>query len=76
LDQMYAGGIAMYPDTKDFAVNFVQNYVEKKYMSIMYAMKAGKTSKEALVEMIQKSLSTQTKINESRWMWGDLKWVY
>jgi len=76
LDQMYAGGIAMYPETKDFAVNFVQNYVKKRYMPIMYAMKAGKTSKEALVAMIQKSLSTQTKVNESRWMWGDLKWIF
>jgi RNA ligase len=74
--ELYNTGNLMYPNQKDFAVEFVQTKVKKKYMPIMYAMKADKTAKEALVAMIQKSLSSQTKINESRWMWGDLKWIY
>lgn len=81
LESEYAFGSAQFPDRKDFAVNFVgqilqSSKLKKRYIPIMYAMRSGKTAKEALVAMIQKSLSTQTKVNESRWMWGDLKWIY
>lgn len=40
----------------------------------MYAMKGGKTAKEVIVKMIGNSLSTQTKIDENRWLWGGLLW--
>jgi hypothetical protein len=40
----------------------------------MYAMKAGKGSKEVLIEMIGKSLGSQPKIDNSRWLWGNLNW--
>lgn len=81
LESEYAFGSDQFPDRKDFAVNFVGQMLQstrlkKRYIPIMYAMRSGKTAKEALVAMIQKSLSTQTKVNESRWMWGDLKWIY
>jgi hypothetical protein len=40
----------------------------------MYAMKAGKGSRGVLVEMIEKSLSSQPKIDSARWMFGGIKW--
>jgi len=37
-------------------------------------MKGGKGSQEVLIDMIGKSLSSQQKINDARWMWGNLSW--
>jgi hypothetical protein len=42
----------------------------------MYAMKAGRGSKEVLIEMIRKSLSSQTKIDAARWMFSGIEWNY
>jgi hypothetical protein len=64
----------MYPEKKDFAVEFVQKKVSSLHAPIMYAMKGGKGSKEVLIEMIGKSLSSQPKINDARWMWSNLSW--
>jgi len=40
----------------------------------MYAMKGGKGSRATIIDMISKSLTTQTKIEQNRWLWGGLKW--
>jgi hypothetical protein len=40
----------------------------------MYAMNSGKGSKSLLIESIKKSTTSQTKIDQSRWMWGNLVW--
>ena len=37
-------------------------------------MKGGKGSRQTIVDMISKSLSTQTKIDDNRWLFGELKW--
>lgn len=37
-------------------------------------MKEGKESKQIIVNMIRKSISTQTKIDQNRWLWENLKW--
>jgi RNA ligase len=74
--ELFIKGNKMYPEKKDFAVEFVQKKVEPIYAPIMYAMKAGRGSKEVLIEMIRKSLSSQTKIDNSRWMWSNLDWNY
>lgn len=71
---LYNGGNIMYPDKKDFAVNFVQKMILPIHAPIMYGIKAGKGSKQIIVDMIRKSLSTQTKIDQNRWLWGFLKW--
>jgi RNA ligase len=63
-----------YPDKKDFAVEFVQKLEDSRLMPIMYSMRAGKNAHEAIADMIGKSLSTQTKIDQNRWLWGNLKW--
>jgi RNA ligase len=72
--ELFVKGNKMYPEKKDFAVEFVQKKVEPIYAPIMYAMKAGRGSKEVLIEMIGKSLGSQTKIDAARWMWGNLDW--
>ena len=71
---LYVAGNIMYPEKKDFAVEFVQKKVLQIHAPIMYAMKGGKTAKEVIVKMIGNSLSTQTKIDENRWLWGGLLW--
>jgi hypothetical protein len=72
--ELFVKGNKMYPEKKDFAVEFVQKKVEPIYAPIMYAMKAGRGSKEVLIEMIRKSLSSQPKIDNSRWMFGGIDW--
>jgi RNA ligase len=74
LAELFVTGNTKYPDKKDFAVEFVQKIVLPKYAPIMYAMKAGKGSQEVLIDMIGKSLSSQTKIDQIRWMFGNLNW--
>jgi len=76
LADLFVTGNTKYPDKKDFAVEFVQKIVLPKYAPIMYAMKAGKGSQEVLIEMIGKSLSSQSKIDTSRWMFGGIDWNY
>jgi RNA ligase len=74
--ELFVKGNKMYPEKKDFAVEFVQKKVEPIYAFIMYAMKGGKGSKEVLVEMIGKSLGSQSKIQDVRWMFGSINWNY
>jgi RNA ligase len=74
LADLFITGNTKYPDKKDFAVEFVQKIVLPKYAPIMYAMKAGRGSQEVLIDMIAKSLSSQTKIDQIRWMFGNLNW--
>ncbi|QGT54373.1 hypothetical protein b3_0129 [Synechococcus phage B3] len=79
LESEYSFGSAQFPERKDFAVNFVGRMLQstenkKRYIPIMYSMRSGKTAREALVAMIQKSVSSQTKIDENRWLFGNLQW--
>ena len=73
---LFNAGNLMYPDKKDFAVEFVQTKILPIHAPIMYGMKSGKGSKEVIVGMIRKSLSTQSKIDQNRWLWGNLDWNY
>jgi RNA ligase len=72
--QKFLSGNTVYPDKKDFAVEFVQKKVDPIHVPVMYAMKGGKGSRGILVEMIEKSLSSQSKIDSARWMFGGIKW--
>jgi RNA ligase len=74
MDHLFQMGTKKYPDKKDFAVEYVQKEIPPMYTPIMYAMKGGKGSRATIVDMISKSLSTQTKIDQNRWLWGELKW--
>ena len=74
MDHLFQMGVKKYPDKKDFAVEYVQKEIPPMYAPIMYAMKGGKGSRQTIVDMISKSLSTQTKIDENRWLFGEIKW--
>lgn len=74
--ELFVEGNKMYPEKKDFAVEFVQKKVSSLHVPIMYAMKGGKGSKEVLIDMIGKSLGSQPKINDARWMFGSINWNY
>ena len=71
---LYNAGNLMYPEKKDFAVEFVQKKILPIHAPIMYGMKAGKGAKNVIVDMISKSLSTQNKLDENRWLFGGIKW--
>lgn len=71
---MYNAGTIMYPDKKDFATQFVQTKILPIHAPIMYAMKGGKGSRQIITDMISKSLTTQTKIDQNRWLFGGLSW--
>ena len=74
LAQKFLSGNNVYPDKKDFAGEFVQKKVDPSHAPVMYGMKNGKGSRGILVEMIEKSLSSQSKIDSARWMFGGIKW--
>lgn len=76
MDHLFDMGNKKYPDKKDFAVEYVQKETLPIYAPIMYGMKNGKSSKQVIVDMIRKSLSTQSKIDQNRWLWGNLDWNY
>ena len=73
---LYNAGNLMYPEKKDFAVEFVQKKILPIHSPIMYGMKAGKGSKEVLIDLIGKSLGSQPKIDAARWMFGGIEWNY
>jgi RNA ligase len=72
--QLFIGGNRIYPDKKDFAVEFVQKKVPSNYMNIMYGMKSGRGSTEIILDMIGNSLTSQTKVDKNRWLWKNLNW--
>jgi RNA ligase len=74
--ELFVEGNKMYPEKKDFAVEFVQKKVSSLHAPIMYAMKGGKGSKEVLIDMIGKSLGSKPKIDDARWMFGSINWNY
>jgi len=74
MDHLFQMGDKKYPDKKDFAVEYVQKEIPLMYAPIMYAIKNGKGSRQTIVDMISKSLSTQNKIDQNRWLFGELKW--
>lgn len=75
LTEMFVSANSQYPIQKDFSVEFViKEKLSKSLAGIMYAMRTGKSAKELVIDKIQKSTTTQTKVNENRWLFGNLKW--
>jgi RNA ligase len=60
-------------DQKEFATMAVAS-VLPQYQSFMYRLRKGDSVRDLLVDSIRKSLSTQTKIDQNRWMFGNLNW--
>ena len=76
MNDLYNAGNIMYPDKKEFAVNFVQRMILPIHAPIMYAIRGGRPTMEVIKEMIRKSLTSQAKLNDNRWLWGNLDWNY
>jgi len=74
LTTIFEGGDRMYPDKKEFAVEFVNRMLLPMHRPFMFGMKQGKECKQLLIESIEKSLTSQTKLNDSRWMFGGISW--
>jgi len=60
-------------DQKKFATVAVPT-VPKHYQPFMFKLRNGHKVKDLIVDKICKSISSQTKVNENRWLWGNLKW--
>jgi RNA ligase len=60
-------------DQKEFATVAVPS-VLPEYQPFMYRLRKGVPVKDLVVDQIRKSLSTQTKLDQNRWLFGDLKW--
>lgn len=73
LTEMYESG-CHYENQKDFAVEFA-NKLEVQYRPFMFSMRTGRNPKELLLEAIGKNLSTQTRVDNARWMWNNAKWT-
>lgn len=74
MNDLYNSGNTAYPDKKEFAVNFVQKMILPIHAPIMYGIRGGKDTLELIKELILKSLTSQTKLEDNRWLWGNLKW--
>lgn len=61
-------------EQKDFAQKFVHS-LPKHLHPFMFGLRQGKGSRAMLINAISKSTSNQTKIDASRWMWGNLNWL-
>lgn len=66
-------GIDKGQDQKEFATVAVPS-VRPKYQPFMFRLRKGDSVRDLLVDSIRKSLSTQTKIDQNRWMFGNLNW--
>lgn len=66
-------GIDNGQDQKEFATVAVPS-VRPKYQPFMFRLRKGASVRDLLVDSIRKSLSTQTKIDQNRWMFGNLNW--
>ena len=60
-------------DQKEYATIAVPS-VLPQYQPFMFKLRKGVPVRDLLIEQIQKSLGSQTKIDQIRWMFGDLNW--
>ena len=76
VDVYLADGVGYANDNegqKKFAMEFVSQQ-DRHWHPFMYGLRKGRNVKEMLVESIKKALTSQTKVDKTRWMWGGLKW--
>jgi RNA ligase len=62
-------------DQKEFATLAVAS-VLPQYQPFMYRLRRGDKIRDLVIEQIRKSLGSQQKIDNSRWLWGNLDWNY
>lgn len=62
-------------DQKEYATIAVPS-VLPQYQPFMFKLRKGFPVRDLVIEQIRKSLSSQTKIHDARWLWGNLDWNY
>jgi RNA ligase len=62
-------------DQKEYATIAVPS-VLPQYQPFMFRLRKGSKIRDLVIEQIRKSLSSQTKIDAARWLWGNLDWNY
>lgn len=72
VDVYLDGGVGI-EEQREFAQSFVHSQ-PKHLHPFMYGLRKGKGMREMLVDSISKSISSQGKVDASRWMWGGLRW--
>lgn len=60
-------------DQKEFATIAVAS-VLPQYQNFMYRLRRGDKIRDLVIEQIRKSLSNQTKLDSSRWLFGNIQW--
>lgn len=63
-----------YQNRRDFAVEFVQHQ-KSELRPLLYAMRNGHSAREVVVDGIQSSIGSQTRIDAARWLWGGHRWT-
>jgi RNA ligase len=70
VSELFADGVARYPDKRNFATRFVQdrNSVNPAYAPILYAMYGGQNPRSVLTDLLSKSLGSETRFEGVRWI--------
>lgn len=76
VSELFADGIARYPDRRSFSTEFVQNRneVPPPYVPVLYAMYGGEGPRASLTDMLLRSLSSSARFEGVRWIVEGVKW--
>lgn len=76
VSELFADGVARYPDKRQFATRFVQNHhnVNPAYAPILYAMYGGAEPRTVLTELLSKSLGSQSNFDKVKWIVEGVIW--
>ena len=72
VDVYLDGGVGI-EEQREFAQSFVHSQ-PKHLHPFMYGLRKGKGARDMLIDSIAKSISTQGKVDASRWMWNGSRW--
>jgi len=78
LYKMYVDGAPSRMDRKTWAMNEMPNIKETipHAPAVVFGWYDGRDIKETVVNIIRKNISTRTKIDTSRYLWGNISWSY
>ena len=76
VSELFADGVARYPDKRDFATRFVQDRhsVNPAYAPILYAMYGGQNPRSVLTDLLSKSLGSETRFEGVKWIVEGVIW--
>lgn len=72
VDAYLADGVGI-EGQREFALHFVSQQ-NRHWHPFMYGLRKGKDVKAMLIDSIKKALTSQTKVDKARWMFGNLDW--